>query len=121
VLFWRSCAAVSLDAAYAATLGHPVRATEWLLSALLVASVVLGIQAVGVVLMSALVVAPAVAARAWTDRLHRLVPLAAMIGAACGMAGTLVSHELATPTGPAIVLVATAVALLSLLKKARAA
>ena len=80
---------------------------------------VLGLQTVGVVLMSALIVAPAAAARQWTDRLGPLVVLAMTLGAASGVAGTLLSHTLsergrAVPTGPTIVLTITAVALASL-------
>jgi manganese/zinc/iron transport system permease protein len=73
-----------------------------------------------VVLMSALIVAPASAARQWSDRLGRVAVLAALFGAVSGLAGTLLSHALSgeratVPTGPTIVLVATGIAILSLL------
>jgi len=62
------------------------------------------------------VVAPAAAARQWTDRLGRMVLLSALFGAISGVAGTLIS-SLASglSTGPIIVLVASFIVLLSIL------
>jgi manganese/zinc/iron transport system permease protein len=84
--------------------------------------VVIGLKAVGAVLMTALLIAPAVAARQWSDRLGRVVVLAGVFGALAGAGGTVASHLLSyqfpragsVPTGPAIVLCATAVVLVSL-------
>ena len=119
VAFWKEFKLLSFDPDFAASLGFPVRRLDWLLTAVVVVAVVLGLQTVGVVLMSALIVAPAAAARQWTDRLGPLVVLAMTLGAASGVAGTLLSHTLsergrAVPTGPTIVLTITAVALASL-------
>lgn len=119
-LCWKELKAVSFDPDFAASLGFPTRMLDLLLTGLVVVGVVIGLQAVGVVLMSALVVAPAVAARQWTDRLGRVVCLAAVLGAAAGACGTLLSHALSgprkpVPTGPTIVLCATAIVVLSLL------
>ncbi|MBI4926866.1 MAG: metal ABC transporter permease, partial [Anaerolineae bacterium] len=58
-LFWKEFKLVSFDAEYAASLGLPSGRLDLLLNALLVVAIVTGLQAVGVVLMSALVVAPA--------------------------------------------------------------
>jgi len=117
--FWKEFKLLSFDPDFAASLGYPVRRLDWLLTAVVVVAVVLGLQTVGVVLMSALIVAPAAAARQWTDRLGPLVLLAMALGAGSGVAGTLLSHTLsergrAVPTGPTIVLTITAVALVSL-------
>ena len=117
--FWKEFKLLSFDPDFAASLGYPVRRLDWLLTAVVVVAVVLGLQTVGVVLMSALIVAPAAAARQWTDRLGQLVLLAMALGASSGVAGTLLSHTLsergrAVPTGPTIVLTITAVALVSL-------
>jgi manganese/zinc/iron transport system permease protein len=68
-----------------------------------------------VVLMSAILIAPAAAARQWTDRLPLVVLLAAVFGAGAGVAGAGLSATTARlPTGPTIVLCATAVVLVSL-------
>ena len=87
---------------------------------LVVMAVVAGLQTVGVVLISALLIAPAVAARQWSDRLATAAALASGVGAGCGVAGSLLAHGLSregatVSTGPAIVLTATAAALGSLL------
>lgn len=117
---WKEFKVVSFDPDFAASLGLPVGRLDLLLTTLVVVGVVVGLQAVGVVLMSALVVAPAAAARQWSDRLGRVTVLAAGFGAAAGVAGTLLSHALSdrgrpVPTGPTIVLCATAVVVASLL------
>jgi len=115
VLLWKEFKLLSFDPAYAALLGLPVRRLDILLTGLLVAAVVAGLQAVGVVLMSAMLVAPAAAARQWTDRLAPMAALAALFGAAAGVGGAVASSLTArTPTGPAIVLAATAIVLVSL-------
>jgi manganese/zinc/iron transport system permease protein len=87
-----------------------------LLTTLLVIAIVIGLQAVGVVLMSAMVVAPAAAARQWTDRLGVMVVLAAFFGALAGVTGTIISTTgQGLSTGPTIVLSASAIVLLSML------
>ena len=75
-LLWKQLKAVSFDPAFAVSLGLPDRALEMLLTTLTVAVVVVGLKAVGVVLMTALLIAPAVAARQWSNRLGRVVILA---------------------------------------------
>jgi manganese/zinc/iron transport system permease protein len=117
--FWKEFKLLSFDPDFAASLGLPVRGLDILLTSLLVVAVVLGLQCVGVVLMSALVVAPAAAARQWTDRLGVMVLLSAAFGGVSGLVGTVLSDALSSPgkpmpTGPTIVLVATAVVLASL-------
>ncbi|MFO0808156.1 MAG: iron chelate uptake ABC transporter family permease subunit [Gemmataceae bacterium] len=119
---WKEFKLLAFDPDYAATLGQPVRLLDTLLTGLLVLAVVLGLQCVGVVLMSALVVAPAAAARQWSDRLSVVVLLAAAFGGLSGLGGTLAGDALSAPgkplpTGPAVVLVATCIVLASLTKK----
>ena len=115
VVLWKEFKLLSFDPAFGGSLGFPMRALDVLLTALLVVAIVIGLQTVGVVLMSAMVVAPAAAARQWTDRLDVMVLLAAVFGAAAGVAGALLSSGAARiPTGPTIVLCATALVVLSL-------
>ena len=120
VLLWKEFKLLSFDPDFGASLGFPTRRLDLALTGLVVVAVVIGLQTVGVVLMSALIVAPAVAARQWSDRFSRVTVLAALFGASAGLAGTLLSHVLSSvrqtvPTGPTIVLVATAIAIVSLL------
>jgi manganese/zinc/iron transport system permease protein len=115
-LFFKEFKLLSFDPAFAASLGFPVRALNVLLTALIVVAVVVGIQAVGVVLMAAMLITPAAAARQWTDRLSVMVSLSAALGAASGVCGALISASGSNlPTGPLIVLVATGVLGVSLL------
>ncbi len=116
--FWKEFKILAFDPDYATTLGYPVRRLDLLLTTLTVAAVVVGLKAVGVVLMTALLVAPAAAARQWTNRLGGVVLLAGAFGAAAGAGGAVFSHVagggVSLPTGPTIVLTATGLVALSL-------
>ena len=110
LIFWKELKLLVFDEGFAASLGFSTRALDILLTSLLVIAIVLGLQAVGAVLMSAMLVAPAVAARQWTDRLSVMVLLAAFFGALAGVSGTIISSSASRiPTGPTIVLCATVV------------
>jgi hypothetical protein len=77
---------------------------------------VVGLQTVGVVLMSAMLVAPAAAARQWTNKLGRMVALAGAFGALAGLLGAMASSLTERlPTGPTIVVVMSLIVALSLL------
>ena len=110
LIFWKELKLLIFDEGFAASVGFPVRALDILLTSLLVIAIVLGLQAVGAVLMSAMLVAPAVAARQWTNKLSVMVFLAACFGALAGVSGTIISSTASRiPTGPTIVLCATVV------------
>lgn len=114
-VFWKEFKLLLFDSDFAAVQGFPVRALDIGLTTLLVIAIVIGLQTVGVVLMSALIVAPAAAARQWTDRLWGVVALAGLFGAVSGATGAVLSATTARlPTGPTIVLVATVVVAVSL-------
>lgn len=116
VLLWKEFKLLSFNPDYAATLGFPVRLLDVLLTTLIVVAVVIGLQTVGVVLMSAMIVAPAASARQWTDRLSVMVVLSALFGAAAGVSGALISSlTTGLPTGPTIVLCISTVVVVSLL------
>ncbi|HEX2252862.1 MAG TPA: iron chelate uptake ABC transporter family permease subunit [Thermoanaerobaculia bacterium] len=116
VLAWKELGILAFDREFAASLGLPVRRVEALLTVLLVTVVVLGLQTVGVVLIVATLVTPAAAARQWTERLGTMVVISAAIGAGSGVVGALASASIPRlPTGPVIVLVASAMLVVSLL------
>lgn len=116
LLLWKEFKLLSFDRDYGATLGLPMQGLEIALTALLVVAIVIGLQAVGVVLMSAMVVAPAAAARQWTNRLGIMVGLSGLFGAAAGVVGTLISSlGSGLATGPVVVLCASLVVAVSLL------
>ncbi|HSL91941.1 MAG TPA: metal ABC transporter permease, partial [Candidatus Limnocylindrales bacterium] len=115
-LFWKEFKLLSFDPDYGESLGFPARRLDLLLTTLLVAAIVTGLQTVGVVLMSAMVVAPAAAARQWTDRLGVMVAISGFFGALSGVGGVLISSSAARmPTGPTIVLCLSFLVLVSLL------
>ena len=115
-LAWKQLKVLSFDPEFGASIGLRMRAAEILLTALLVVAIVIGLQMVGAVLMSAMIVAPAAAARQWTNRLGTMTIVAAALGAVAGATGAVASSQIARlPTGPSIVLVATALVIGSFL------
>ncbi|WP_374700056.1 metal ABC transporter permease [Fusibacter sp. 3D3] len=116
VLFWKEFKIFSFDPDYAHSLGFSTQKLSMLLSSMIVISVIIGLQTVGVILMSAMLVAPGVAARQWTDRLSVMVVLAGTFGAFSGVVGTLISSSVVKmPTGPAIVLIISVIVVISIL------
>ena len=107
-LFWKEFKLLAFDPDFGASLGFPMRAVDVLLTSILVVAIVIGLQTVGVVLMSAMVVAPAAAARQWTDRMGGMLVLAGAFGALAGVSGAVISSMAEhVPTGPTIVLCLT--------------
>lgn len=115
LIFWKEFKLLSFDSDFGATLGFPMRFLDILLTTLIVLAIVLGLQTVGVVLMSAMIVAPAAAARQWTDRLGTMVVLSSLFGAMAGIFGALLSSSIERlPTGPTIVLCISIIVVVSL-------
>ncbi len=115
-LFFKELTLIAFDEQYAKVIGFPVRWLELLLTTLTVLAVVVGIQAVGVVLMAAMLITPAAAARFWTDKLQVMVVLAALLGALAAVGGCLVSYlHTNMPTGAWIVFLVSLLAVFSFL------
>ncbi len=107
ILFWKEFKLLLFDADYTKTLGFNTKFIDILITSFIVLAIVLGLQTVGVVLMSAMLLAPAAAARQWTNSLSVMVILAAIFGALAGVVGTGISASQDNlSTGPVIVLVA---------------
>ncbi len=116
VLFWKEFKLSTFDADYARSLGFSVRWIDMLLLSLIVIAITIGLQMVGVVLMSSMLVAPAAAARQWTNRFGVMVLLAAFFGMMASISGAMLSSSIdKLPTGPSIVCLITVLFLLSLL------
>lgn len=108
LLFWKEFKMLLFDADYTKTLGFNTKFIDILITTFIVLAIVLGLQTVGVVLMSAMLLAPAAAARQWTNSLGVMVFLAAVFGAFSGVFGTAISASQDNlSTGPVIVLVAS--------------
>ena len=114
--FWKEFKLISFDPGFAAASGMPLRRLEILLTSLIVLAIVLGLQTVGVVLMSAMLVAPGASARQWTNRLWPMTAISGFFGAAAGLTGALLSATIPRlPTGPTIVIVLTIFSMVSIL------
>ena len=108
VFFWKEFKVFLFDPEYTKTLGFRTKTIDVLITSFIVLAIILGLQTVGVVLMSAMLLAPAAAARQWTNNLGVMVGLAAVFGAVSGVLGTAISaSQNNLSTGPVIVLVAT--------------
>ncbi|TSB47199.1 metal ABC transporter permease [Alkalicoccobacillus porphyridii] len=104
------------DPNFAKGIGYPLRGMNGLYLAVLVITIVIGIQAVGVILMAALLIIPAVSARYWTHSFHVMMALSAVFGGLSGALGTFISAQgSGWPTGPFIVLAASILFLVSLI------
>ncbi len=131
-LLYKELKLLSFDPDFARAQGWPTLPLDFGLMGVLALVTVIGLPAVGVVLMAAMLILPGATARFWTDRLGRLLPLAGLVGAGSAAAATLISagaleawigsDRLAAggatanlPTGPLIVLCGTAVLLFSVL------
>ncbi len=113
-LFWKEIKIMIFDPNFAVSIGISSSFISILLSVLMVTSIIIGLQTVGVILMSALLVAPGVAARQWTNRLSVMVLLAGVFGMFSGLVGTIISALYNNiPTGPSIVMVISVIVLLS--------
>lgn len=115
VAFHRSFVALVFDRRVAYVMGLKPRVAQILLVGLVTLAVVASYQAVGALLVIGLLLAPAVAAAAWTTRIPSTMVLAAGIGATAVLCGLLVSWHFGTAAGASIALSAIASAALSTL------
>jgi manganese/zinc/iron transport system permease protein len=113
-LLFKEFKVIAFDPDFAGTQGWPVMALDLLLMMMIALTVVIGLPAVGVVLISALLITPAAAARFWTDQLGRMLVISGVMGLLIGAIGTLISAKstlflsdrFPLPAGAVIVLVA---------------
>ena len=115
-MLWKEFKLLVFDAEFAKSAGFPTGRLNLLLLLLTVSAIVIGLQAVGALLMSAMLVSPAVAARQWTERFGVMAVLASVFGALSGVAGAFISSVAPKiPTGPSIVVAVSFIAVFSLL------
>lgn len=115
LLFWKEFKLVTFDPEFASVNGFRVGFINTLLSTLIVAAIVLGLQLAGVILMVGILIAPAISARQWTHKLGQMVMLSAVFGAFSGGVGAVISAiNSDIPTGPMIIIVAFALVILSI-------
>ena len=116
LVFWKEFTLRSFDPDHSTVLGFRARTIDTLMFVTIVIATVIGVKAVGLVLMVAFVVTPPAAARQWTRTLPSMVALSAVIGGVGSGVGAYLSIVLGkVPTGPLIVLTLFAIFLVSLL------
>jgi manganese/zinc/iron transport system permease protein len=113
-LFLKEFRLMVFDPNFGRAIGFPMAGIRFVFNVLMILAVVIGIQAIGVVLMAALLITPGAAARFWTNRLQPLLLLAALFSIVSGILGTYISFVLPKmPTGPWVVVFLSLFALLS--------
>jgi ABC-type Mn2+/Zn2+ transport system permease subunit len=105
--FYRQLLFVAFDPTVAAAAGVPARGLEYLLLALLGVTIVIAIQAVGIVLVVALLVTPSATAHLLTKRFHYMILASMGLGSLSALLGIYLSYYLDVASGAAIILVAT--------------
>ena len=116
IIFFKEFRLLSFDPDYAKSTGLPVNFLQLALTTLTVLAVAAGIQAVGVVLMAALLITPPAAAKYWTDKLGKMILLSILFAVMGSITGAYVSYaNNKMPTGPWIVTMTSIIAVLSIL------
>lgn len=114
LLFFKEWKLMIFDPIFAKGTCLPIECLRILLTALTVLTIVTGIQAVGVILMAAMLIIPAAAARFWSSHLGVILVTSAFFGALSGALGTMISSlRTGLSTGPLIVLAAASLFLIS--------
>ena len=106
--FYRQLLFVAFDPTVAAASGVPARFLEYLLLALLGATIVTAVQAVGIIMVVALLVTPSATAYLFTHRFHHMILASVAVGGLSALLGIYLSYYLDLASGAAIILVATA-------------
>lgn len=109
LLLYKEFLVMAFDPTLAVVLRLPVLVLRYLLLILIALTIVISLQTVGVALMLAMLVTPAAAAQLLTRRLPTMMLTAATIGACANVTGLYLSYYVNIASGPAMVLVATAV------------
>lgn len=116
VVFRRAFILISFDRDFALSKGLSVRFYELMLSTLTILAIALGIQAVGMILMAALIITPAASARQWTNKMSVFIGLTILFGMLAGYVGSFISFSAPQmPTGPWIVMALSFITLISVI------
>jgi manganese/zinc/iron transport system permease protein len=116
--FWREFMILAFDQQQAENMQMPVKKIQAMFTVTTVLTILIGLQTVGIILMSALLIAPAAAAQQWTDRITTMMQLSALLSIIATTTGAIISFYIPrTPTGPAIVIVITMIAFSSIIYK----
>lgn len=109
LIFYRQLLFTTFDAEVAKIYGVPAEWVEALFSLILAAIIIVSMQVMGVTMIAAAIVIPAVTARLITDSFNKMVFISVVIGIFCGAIGMYLSFHLNASSGATIVLVAAAI------------
>ncbi|MDR5709129.1 MAG: metal ABC transporter permease [Armatimonadota bacterium] len=115
VVFYKELVLWTFDPTAASAMGVPVAALHYTLMLLLSVTIVASLQAVGIVLVVAMLITPGATAYLLVDRMSRMIPLAVGVGMISSLSGLYLSYHLNVASGPTMVLVATFLFLLAML------
>lgn len=116
LVFWKELKLFIFDPVAATMAGFSYQLLNPLMLGAATLAIVIGVKAVGVILMVAFAILPGAAARQWTNRMNRMVTLAAVFGSASAAVGCYLATCMgAVPTGPVVVLLLFAIFLISIL------
>ncbi len=116
LLFWKEFKLLTFDKIYGNTSGFQLPIWDFLLTFLIVLAIIAGLQTVGVILMSSMLIAPGVSASRWVKSLEGMVILAGLLGGLSSVVGTIVTSVYSNlPTGAVIALCISIIAFFSLL------
>ncbi|MCI1987520.1 MAG: metal ABC transporter permease [Lactobacillus sp.] len=113
VAFYKELLITSFDETFARTYGLNVQLIHYALMLVLTLVTVSALQTVGIILVVAMLITPAATAFLWTDHLGKMLVLAATVGVLASIVGLYLSYTFNWASGPAIVIVAAAMFLLS--------
>ena len=115
-LTFRSLKIYLFDKTFASTIGLPINFLQSILTFCIILITAIGVQTVGVVLMSALLVSPATSALLWQNKLQLVLLWAAIFSSISTLLGVVISFIFPFfPTGPSIVIVLSVIAFLSII------
>ncbi len=112
-VFYQHFKIALFDSGFAKTIGINEKVIQGLISGLIIISTAIGIQTVGIILMSALIITPASSSFFWTNNFKKSIILSGSFAAISGILGVLVSYLTEMPTGPWIVVILSIIAILS--------
>ena len=116
IIFFKEFKITTFDSAFGQSLGFPTKYLSALLTSIIVVAVVIGLHTVGVILMVAMLIAPAAAAKQWISSLKGMLILSAIFGGISGIVGSMISSTTeGMSTGPVIVITVTAILGISLI------
>jgi len=112
---WKELTIITFDKDYAQSIGISVKKINAILTLLIVLTIIVGLQTVGLILISSFLIAPALAARQWTTSLPSTVWLSIGFSLVATSTGTYISFLAPhIPTGPIIVIIATIITCISI-------